>query len=214
MYDKDYAAAWLRFEQEGKDIPRLNHIYPYLREVFASQPGVLRVLDVGCGWGMALDVCDKPYYVGVDPTWKFLVHIRQTHHYRALTLLQGSLPDNIPVPDASADLVLCSMTLHCVPDLEASVRTLFAKSRGKVVITEFADAAEPLLRSHFARIDEDRGGHLSGLYTLADGIQVMGEAYLRREQMLADLLAQQGCCKKTRLGDLFVGYECCTTDSN
>lgn len=218
-YDADYAAAWLKFAESGKDKPRLEHIVPYIGKVFDAlppAPAVPRVLDVGCGWGMALDILAEKRpdatYVGIDPTSGFLDHIVEKYegqeYGNRIALLQGSLPGLLPVTDEHFDLVLCSMTLHCVGELDRAVATLFRKAKERVVIVDFADTAEKLLRASFEPGYVDNGHYLSGTYNLAQGIQVHAEAFVKNENKLARQIGYHADFTKTQLGELFVGYDC------
>ncbi len=188
MYDDEYAEAWLKFA--SKDELREGQIVPYLQKEFSSLDKDSRVLDVGCGWGMALDILMEQgfegSYVGIEPVTRFREHVQEKHPGHPILL--GSLPDHLYILPRHYDIVLCSMALHCVRDLEASIAALKSKSRGRVIVIDFGDEAEALLREHFARIDEDRGDYIRGLYNLNDETQVVAESYLRREAALDALL--------------------------
>jgi SAM-dependent methyltransferase len=220
-YDDAYAQAWLAFAESGKDTPRLEHIVPYIAGVFQGLPreGLSRpasVLDVGCGWGMALDILmeQRPdaSYVGIDATPALLEYAkkkaeRNYEHYQTL-FVQGSLPHAVGFEDNYFDLVLCSMTLHCVGEVDQAVAALFRKSKERVVIVDFADAAEKLLRASFEPGYVDNGHYLSGIYNLALGIQVHAEAFVRNEKKIARQIGYHADFAMTRLGDLFVAYDC------
>ena len=101
------------------------------------------------------------------------------------------------------------MVLHCIPDLETSIDTLFKKVRsdGKVVIVDFNDDAESNVRSRFQRIDEDKPDYIKGLYNLSEKVQLYGESYFHKEAEIESALRKHGAFNKTHLGPLFVGYE-------
>jgi len=210
-YDDKYAEAWLRHATAGNDVFRQEYIYPYFDKVFSdiTSPNA-RVLDVGCGWGEAIKRVPKEVrYFGVDPTSKFLEHIQRTHGDRNPLLLEGSLPSNLPLPGTLFDIVLCSMALHCVQDLKSSIENLSAKvsKGGKLVIIDFRDDAEPLVRKTFLRTDKSTLDYVAGLYALSPEVSVMAEAYFHKEAQIERILAQKGRFKKDFLGPLFVGYQ-------
>ena len=209
MYDGDYAKTWMEYEGTNQDILRREHIIPYLQRILAQDKTDVKILDVGCGWGCVLDFIPENYeYTGIDPTIQFLDYVRAKHSTRRFELVQGKLPD-LPIGNALFDVVLCSMVLHCIPDLETSIDTLFKKVRsdGKVVIVDFNDDAESIVRSRFQRIDEDRPDYIKGIYNLSDEIQLYGESYFHKEAEIESTLRKYGAFNKTHLGPLFVGYE-------
>ncbi|MFC1697250.1 class I SAM-dependent methyltransferase [Nanoarchaeota archaeon] len=205
MYNKDYAEKWIKYEESGQDLLRKEHIFPYLEEVLNSSG---RILDVGCGWGATLDfIYPECEYTGIDPTNEFFDFIKEKYS-RQMNLVKGSLPSDLNVKDNYFDIVLCSMVLHCVDDLEKSVETLFnkVKKNGKVVIIDFNDSSEPLLRDLFINLDEDEEKYVKGLYNLSSDIQLYGEIHLYKEDEIEFELLKYSGFKKRILGP-FVGYE-------
>jgi ubiquinone/menaquinone biosynthesis C-methylase UbiE len=215
MYDAKYAKQWLRFESSGKDVLRIKHIHPFMRESLAcfAKDGS-KILDVGCGWGDALKFIPRARgfeYLGIDPDPYFLDYVRNAYpskEHRKVSLMQGSLPSHIPAEDCSSDIVLCSMALHCAGDLEASIETLFSKAKtgGKVAIADFNDAAEKVVRGAFLRIDAERKDYARGLYWLSDEVKLIAEVYFHKQKEIEDLLKKHGRFSRELLGPLFVGY--------
>ena len=210
MYDAEYAEKWIKYQESGKDKFRQEHLVPFLKNSLANTPKGSRILDVGCGWGAALEwVPESCSYLGIDPAADFFKYIRAKYPGRKIDLREGSLPDNIPT-DEIFDVAICSMTLHCAEDLEKSVNAVFERSRkeDRVIITTFSDAAIPILRPLFATLEADEENHLAGVYNLSDDIQINGEAWLHKEKDLEAELSRHGLFKKQYLGPIFVGYSC------
>ncbi len=212
MYDKEYAETWIKHSESEKSYYRKKYLYPYMERVLRNIKPKAKVVDIGCGWGAALDYLDKSYeYLGVDPTKEFFPYIKNKYGGRKIALKDGSLPGDIPAESEFYDLVLCSLALHCVPDLAGSINAIFdrAKKGAKVVIIDFRDDAEPIIRrEHFIRIDEDRGSYLRGLYFLSDETKLIVEIYLHKENQIEELLKEYSNFKKEYLGPTFVAYEC------
>jgi hypothetical protein len=54
-YDARYAENWIRHAQFGKDIFRAKYLWPYLSSIIKTSQKDAKFLDIGCGWGEALD---------------------------------------------------------------------------------------------------------------------------------------------------------------
>ena len=212
MYDKEYADIWIEYARTGEDQVRKENIHPFVKKNVNKMGRGQSLLDVGCGWGIALDYLPQGcHYYGIDPTPEFLRFIRKKYDYKMTNLRNGKLPNNIPFPDNFFDTVLCSMALHCTRDLKNSIATLFskAKSKGRVVIAGFRDDAEHHLRKGFIRMDVEKEDYVRGLYNLSDKAEIVGEAWLHKEKRTEELLARHASStEKTYLGPFFVGYEC------
>jgi ubiquinone/menaquinone biosynthesis C-methylase UbiE len=210
LYDSEYAKRWIRHAESGADLFRKPYLYPFMKKVLKQTRTNATVLDVGCGWGASLDYLPEGYeYWGVDPARDFLDHIKLNHPKRKLNLRKGKLPSELRVEDAYFDVVLCSMALHCLPDLEGSVDTLFSKVNkgGKVVLVDFNDQSEPLLRDAFLRVDKTRNDYVRGLYKLSEDTSLMAEIYFHKEKEIEAAMGKHGEFRKTGLGPLFIGYE-------
>lgn len=213
IYNKEYAKKWIKYAKAKKDVFRDKHLYPYLQKTIADsiKPGEpVSLLDIGCGWGGLLDYLPENItYFGVDPVPEFFLFISKKNLCRNLLLKTGELPSKIHVQDNSFDVVVCSMALHCVPDLETSVNTIFSKvkNNGKVIITEFNDNAPPIVRKTFRRIEEDIGNYVRGLYLLSNHVPVIAEAYFHGEERIEKAIKAHSDFRKTLVGPLFVGYE-------
>jgi len=85
-----------------------------------------RWVDVGCGTGALsaaiLDRCSPASVTGVEPSEGFLKTARENLAGRA-TLQQGSATE-IPLGDASADVVVSGLVLNFVPDVNAALREM------------------------------------------------------------------------------------------
>jgi ubiquinone/menaquinone biosynthesis C-methylase UbiE len=214
VYNKEYAIKWLKYAESGQDMFRKTYLFPYLEQTIRNTQientqKNSALLDIGCGWGGLLDYLPEGIeYVGVDPVKEFFSFIREQYADRALTLKQGQLPNDVPVANDSFDIVVCSMALHCVADLESSVNTIFAKAKlgGQVIIADFRDKAPPLIKKTFLRIDENKDDYVKGLYKLSNNTSIIAEAYFHNEKPMEKAIRARGRLKKTFLGPLFVGY--------
>jgi len=91
-----------------------------------------RWVDVGCGTGALsaaiLDRCAPSAITGIEPSEGFLKTARENLAGRA-TLQQGSATE-IPLDDASADVVVSGLVLNFVPDTHAALLEM-ARVTGK-----------------------------------------------------------------------------------
>jgi len=231
IYNKRYARQWMEYEKSGQDVLRQKFLYPYLQQAIEeavlpmtpSRTWDIRIgkqshptlLDIGCGWGGLLDyINEEVVYVGIDPIKSFIAFIWDNYSDRRMGALEGNLPDNIwpdkPYDPAPLfDIVVCSMALHCVSDLETSVNALFSKAKngGKVIIAEFNDQAPPIIRKTFLRIDKDTGNYIKGRYNLSNRVSIIAEAYFHGEEQIEKAIRAHSDFRKTLVGPMFVGYE-------
>ncbi len=208
MYDSEYASTWIKNEESGKDFYRIDYLYPFLEKFFRELPENLTVLDVGCGWGTIIRYLKKNHqYHGVDPVNEFLGHIKLKYPWRDMKLSTGSLPDKIFIEE-KFDVVVCSMALHTVGDLITSIKTLVSKvkSGGTLLIIDFNDSSEQLLKKTFKRIDLSKKDHVQGIITLGSGIPVYSDIYFHKEKDFESMLAKEGSFEKGYLGPIFVSY--------
>ena len=80
---------------------------------FAGQAGRWRVADIGCGCGRMLELLAKDYdAMGLDASPLAV----EFSHQRGVNILQGFLPDQIPLPEKSFDAVLMLDVLEHLDD--------------------------------------------------------------------------------------------------
>jgi trans-aconitate methyltransferase len=108
-------------------------------------PRSIRWLDVGCGTGALtetiLDACQPASVVGVEPSAGFLETARSRLGNRA-TLLQGDAA-NLPVANASTEVVVSGLVLNFVPDADAALAEFVRVSApGGVIAAYVWDYAE------------------------------------------------------------------------
>ena len=213
MYDKEYAEAWIRHYEEGEDEFKRDHLEPHLARELARVPAGARFLDVGCGWGAALEFLNpSAEYWGTDPVPEFFDYIRSKHGSRpgGLNLREGTLPGDMGVPDSHFDAVLCSMVLHTVSDMPGAVASIFAKARpgASVDLVVFNDGSMGYLRDRFERVDEEREGYVRGLFVLPSGTKVEVENHLHGERAYEAEISRHGTFEKGALGPIFASYAC------
>jgi len=89
-----------------------------------------RVLDVGCGTGFAtMRVVERGgvrEVVGVDPSQPMLEVFAEhlAAHPEIAPDLRATTAEHTGVPDGWADLVVCAMALHWMPDRPAAIREM------------------------------------------------------------------------------------------
>ena len=89
-----------------------------------------RVLDVGCGTGFAtmraVERGGVTEVVGVDPSPPMLEVFAEhlAGHPEITADLRPATADDTGVPDRWADLVICTMALHWMPDRPAAIREM------------------------------------------------------------------------------------------
>ena len=213
VYDKEYAEAWIKHYEEGEDEFKRDHLEPYLERKLAQIPGGARFLDVGCGWGAALQFLNpRAQYWGVDPVPEFFDYVKSKHGSRpgGLRLEEGTLPSGIGAPDSHFDHVLCSMVLHTVRDMPGAVESIFAKAKpgASVTLVVFNDQSMGYLRDRFERVDEEKDGYVRGLFVLPSGTKVEVENHLHGESAYESEISRHGSFKKGGLGPIFASYEC------
>lgn len=210
LYDKDYAKTWIDSYESGDDEFRVKYLQPYMKDRLSSVTDGM-VLDVGCGWGQALDYLgDRVQYYGTDIVPEFFDYIRDKHpESENIHLSHGGLPDGISAQDDTFDLAICSMVLHTIPDLDRSIKILCSKVKasGKAMIITFNDSSRDYLESCFKRIDESTDDSLRGILVLPSKIAVKCEIYFHGEASYEQCLSKYGTYSKTILGPVFVAYE-------
>lgn len=136
---------------------------PVARRLLRSarlQPGE-RVLDVGCGTGIAArlaaaEVGPSGAVVGIDPDLEMLDVARTAPAPAGIGWRQGTAED-LPVADASIDVAVGSLSLQFVPDVAAALRRIH---RALVPDGRAAFATAGPTPPPFAALAEVLGRHL------------------------------------------------------
>jgi ubiquinone/menaquinone biosynthesis C-methylase UbiE len=212
LYGKKYAKVWIDNYESRKDIYRVKYLEPYLKKFIKQTPSKSKILDVGCGWGTVDKFLKKSHeYSGIDLTKEFFKYINTKFKHENLKLKIGSLPNDVKFKDNYFDLVICSLVLHTVPNLDDSIKKLFSKSKigGEVLIIDFNDETEKYIKKKgFDTVSVKKKGYMSGTYLLPSGIIFPAEVYFYNEKDYEKNIKKYATFKKKKVGPLFVAYEC------
>ena len=211
-YNKNYTEKWIKNYESKKDVYRVKYLEPYFKKLILNLPEKSKILDVGCGWGTIVSFLKKSHeYVGIDIAVEFFSYIKSKFKHKELILKYGKLPDEINALKKGFDLVICSMVLHTVRDLDKSIKALLSKMKtsGKVVLVDFNDSAEEMFRkSSFESIEKETKNYISGKVVLPSGIKVDAEVYFHKEVDFEKVLKKLGYdYTKKYIGPIFVTYE-------
>ena len=152
------------------------------RPQLVAHAGTGDVVEVGCGTGtLAIALAEAgARVVGVDGDEDVLARAKAKAGGRTVDWRRG-LAGELPLPDASADVVVMSLLLHhLVPDDKAAAlaearRVL--RSHGRLLIADWGRPADPIQRVLFAGLQ------------LADGVENTRDHAAGR---LADILLAAG----------------------
>ena len=160
------------------------------RLVLAIPPGRYDdVLDVGCGTGWAtqavIDRFRPARVTGVDPAEGMLEQCRAKlagAEGVEITLLQADV-ENMPVPEASFDLVICSMAYHWFPRKWAAAAAMARalKPGGVVAILMSGRGGEQAYRDVIANVEPINYRWLGAF-----------DGNLRNQEEMEDYLVQAG----------------------
>ncbi len=107
-------------------------------------PAGLRWVDVGCGTGALcatiLDLASPAAVIGVEPSEGFLATARERLGDRVELHRAGA--EQLPLDDASADVVLSGLVLNFVPDADLALREAARVAAGGTVAAYVWDYAE------------------------------------------------------------------------
>ena len=137
---REALSRWV--SREGQDRNYRTHVihpalFALLRERIIT-PGVLNILEVGCGDGTLLDdeamkevITQSGRYVGLDISQRLLTSAKSKHARPGIDYFQcdltGSLtPEQFPVNKDFFDCALSVFTLQEVPDISAALKNIAA----------------------------------------------------------------------------------------
>lgn len=144
-YDKAYFDKWYRDPRHRvstlASARRKARLALSVAEYYLERP-VRNALDIGCGegqWQIALsELRPGIRYTGIDPS-DYAIH----RFGRSRNLIAGSL-GNLPRLGRSYDLVICSDSLHYVPEDEllAGLEVLVARLKGIAFLEAYPSGTE------------------------------------------------------------------------
>ena len=129
---------------------RRGRVYRRIVALAGVRPGDA-ALDVGCSGGyLARKLADAAgpggHVTGIDPSQKAIGHARR-HAGPAITFTVGAA-QALPLPDASFDVVTCTLAMHHVPARRRkdAVAEMYRVTRpgGRLLIADFDPARRPL----------------------------------------------------------------------
>jgi ubiquinone/menaquinone biosynthesis C-methylase UbiE len=118
-----------------------DRVHQAVLDIAASLPPPASVLDVGCGTGRLLRAAATRWpdaqLIGVDPA-EGMVDVAR--HLTFGADIQRGLAESLPLPDASADLVLSTLSFHHWHDQAAGLREIarVARPGGHFILADFA----------------------------------------------------------------------------
>lgn len=172
------------FMESGRDQGVLSHLYFF--HAVMSLP-VIRpddtVLDLACGPGNQLAQIARLHphsqFIGVDASPGMLELARSALATTPNTTLQlGDITQLTSIESASIDCVLCTMSLHHLPDTNALTRAMreirrVLKSDGGIYLADFGRLKRAVTQRYFAY---DRAGEQSQQFT-EDFLQSLRAAF-------------------------------------
>ena len=136
-WSRDYENSWM---QRRLFIP----IHTALLNLAADLPAPASILDAGCGTGRLLRAAAQRWpnaaLNGVDPA-EGMVEVAQ--RLTPAATIQRGLAESLPLPDASIDLAVSTMSFHHWGDQAAGVREIARVLRpgGHFILVDFAPPA-------------------------------------------------------------------------
>ena len=102
-----------------------------------------KLLDFGCSIGHLSKFFPEEKYVGLDINEKYIKYARKKYPYKKFLL---SKPGELPFKENEFDIILCSFTIHHIPEEELNIlikkfKRILTKN-GKIIVLE----AEPLYK--------------------------------------------------------------------
>src|SRR5262245_3471613 len=153
--------SWERGDPYERYVGRWSRRVAPLFLSWLSIPAGRRWIDVGCGTGALCaaiaDGCSPASVLGVEPSEGFLATARRNLAGRA-ELRHGSAT-TIPVPEASADVVVSGLMLNFVPDQRAALAEMARVTAGSGTIAayvwDYAEGMELMRRFWDAAVELD-----------------------------------------------------------
>jgi len=207
---KQIAKLWIKNHESKKDVFRRKYLEPYLKRIVRSLPKNSKILDVGCGWGTVAEFIRRDQeYVGTDSNKEFFDYLLKNNNGKKIRLIENSLPHKIKVKSNSFDLVICSLVMHNLPNINKSIKEMASKSKNKILLVDFNDReAKSLLSSGLCKkIKKGNKEGIIGITKLPSGIEVPFTAYFHKESEYKKEIEKYGKVIKKYIGPIFVSYE-------
>jgi SAM-dependent methyltransferase len=184
------------------------------------------VVDLGSGGGLDVFLAAKKVgptgkAIGIDMTPDMIERAWANAAKQGITNVEFHLAtiDELPLPDASADVVISNCVINLAPDKPAVLREIFRvlKPGGRVAVSDIAlkKPLPPEVRSDLlAYVGCIAGAALIGDYVrdlTAAGFSAVQVVDTRKDlNAYAKVEGQAGCCSATVEAPAPVASECCT----
>lgn len=206
---KELAELWIKNYDSKNDTFRVKHLEPFLKKLIKSKSFDSIILDIGCGWGLAIKFLRPSHkYIGIDINKNFFPYIKKNYKHKYIKLKEGKLPTKIEIKDNLADLTLCSMVLLDIKNIKPAIKKLFDKTKkgGEICIINLSAQGTKEAIKSFEKNCEKKKNYMKGNYRLPSGIKIKTSIYLHKEEEIESGLKKYGKFKKGHIGKVFVSY--------
>lgn len=124
---KTDADIWWESHNSWKDIERDEFIHWLMESNIKSLWESDSIIDIWSAWAPPLKyIWENQKYLWVDMDLSFFEWLKKTYPDKKFEIVIGALPDKIDIKE-KFNLVICSMVLHWVDELEESIKSILDK---------------------------------------------------------------------------------------